>query len=515
MKSTPQQKAFFTAVKAGGHVVLQAGPGTGATTTLKLAGHHVEAATYLAHNPGTVAQARERLPKNVTARSFPALGRALLLRHNKKLNVRGDKTLDVAAACLQELRDDDQDPALGARELEALFNTWREWRLDTGPQSVATLLDAHPALAVTPEMIRLLPLALENMEALGLTVFENTGRVDHSDLLHLPLLLGLGRNSLPVALVDEGQDLTPLQAAFLSQLVDLDGPQPGRIILCGDPHQQLSRDQGASAEFMTTLATVYSAPVLPLSVSFRCPQRVVALVRTLFPVLESASGAPLGEVEHVSERDADYRPGEVVLCRAAAPLIRLALQLVDGGTSVTLRLRDLTPQLLRYGQLAFPTGEFGQSMVASRIGEVLAHLTSELDEGPHRERRADQLRDLLGGLETVMAVVARKGRGTLNEVEARLRKLSNPGGDVLLSSVYSVRGLEFDHVSILFPERMPAAYGDPDEERRVAYVAVTRARLRLRLVYSDGAYRSGQRWGDGAEQLVRTTTTRTTGITPG
>jgi ATP-dependent DNA helicase RecQ len=67
------------------------------------------------------------------------------------------------------------------------------------------------------------------------------------------------------------------------------------------------------------------------------------------------------------------------------------------------------------------------------------------------------------------------------EAFADQRRSRNLGSGVFLSTVHSVKGLEFDHVFLLgehWPELTPGA---AEEERRLYYVAMTRARETLQL----------------------------------
>jgi superfamily I DNA/RNA helicase len=80
---------------------------------------------------------------------------------------------------------------------------------------------------------------------------------------------------------------------------------------------------------------------------------------------------------------------------------------------------------------------------------------------------------------------------------ARLRELRVPDALLSLATAHGTKGLEFDHVAVLMDEvRFPSARtvaeaADPDraleEERRLAYVAWTRARRSLTLVYDPAA----------------------------
>lgn len=70
----------------------------------------------------------------------------------------------------------------------------------------------------------------------------------------------------------------------------------------------------------------------------------------------------------------------------------------------------------------------------------------------------------------------------------RGEKLRNGSSRVRLSTIHSAKGGEADHV-VLMKEMAKRTYDEmhlnPDDERRVAYVGVTRAKQRLTLVSSD------------------------------
>jgi DNA helicase-2/ATP-dependent DNA helicase PcrA len=75
-------------------------------------------------------------------------------------------------------------------------------------------------------------------------------------------------------------------------------------------------------------------------------------------------------------------------------------------------------------------------------------------------------------------------------------------GEVSLMTIHASKGLEFDAVFVtgleqgLFPsERESDAERDPEEERRLFYVALTRARKRLYLSFAHERMKYGERSG--------------------
>ena len=88
--------------------------------------------------------------------------------------------------------------------------------------------------------------------------------------------------------------------------------------------------------------------------------------------------------------------------------------------------------------------------------------------------------------------------GAIADARARLAELHRPDASLTLATAHATKGLEWDHVAVLgmtegrFPSaRSLADAADParalEEERRLAYVAWTRARRSLTLVYDPAA----------------------------
>jgi DNA helicase-2/ATP-dependent DNA helicase PcrA len=113
-----------------------------------------------------------------------------------------------------------------------------------------------------------------------------------------------------------------------------------------------------------------------------------------------------------------------------------------------------------------------------------------------RDSRADGVEGRLENLQELLRLA-----GTFHNAEALLEHgaLSGQGaeredagdGQVKLMTLHKGKGLEFDHVFLPAWESglFPADYSDMGEERRLAYVALTRGRLRVTVSYC--AFRRG------------------------
>jgi superfamily I DNA/RNA helicase len=114
----------------------------------------------------------------------------------------------------------------------------------------------------------------------------------------------------------------------------------------------------------------------------------------------------------------------------------------------------------------------------------LRELTATLDQGRAGSPlpAADQLQSFLEDI----------------TLDSELEEEKETGDAVTLITVHSCKGLEFPRVHIvgleegLFPHARSAAEGTLDEERRLFYVAVTRAMQSLTLSHCAGRMRYGQ-----------------------
>jgi DNA helicase-2/ATP-dependent DNA helicase PcrA len=168
----------------------------------------------------------------------------------------------------------------------------------------------------------------------------------------------------------------------------------------------------------------------------------------------------------------------------------------DLSAQQSAALRDLCrPLLAASHQLAAGSAGLGDQVVAILVAsgqpDRQRRTAGGGARGPARaraERRLANLRDLV---RLARAYEQRAERPTLGDLLADLALdrdacRADPGA-VVLSTIHRAKGLEFDHVWLAgaeegrLPHRRALADGDEREERRLAYVAVTRARSTLHV----------------------------------
>jgi DNA helicase-2/ATP-dependent DNA helicase PcrA len=505
-KLAPDQRAAATAPP--GPVLCIAPAGSGKTTTLVariawLIGGPVRA------EPATVMAItfNKRAQEEMAARLGPALeplGVDAAAVRVRTFHALGREILLDAGAAVEPL----VERAILLAELLPEASPAERRRLDTAFSRLK--LD----LRVTPEEIR--ACAEVGPVAAAFLAYEETvaesGGLDFDDLIARaltaleadPALLARWRARCGHLLVDEVQDVDRSQ---LTLALLLAAPSD-RIFLVGDDDQSIYGWRLADVRRVVGLAdALHGLRRVDLEVNYRCPA----------PVLERA----VRLIEHNGERFAKrIRAGPTAVGRLIlAPdggedAERIAAVLGawpddDGSRAFLARTnRELIPVAavaLERG-LAFRAPALALPIEEAAVEELLA--TLETDPG------ADPL-DALGRLraapstipdELLSAAIAWAAPfptseafiGAVRERRERLARLRSDEAPLTLATAHATKGLEFDHVAVIgldagrFPSaRALAEAPEPEraleEERRLAYVAWTRARRSLTLVYDPAA----------------------------
>lgn len=301
----------------------------------------------------------------------------------------------------------------------------------------------------------------------------DTNRVDFDDMIWMPNVLGLKLNKYDYVFIDEAQDLNIAQ---INLALGSCGSK-GRIISVGDENQAIYGFRGADSNAIQNIVDRCQSKRLPLSVTYRCALAIVEIAKTLVPALEAAPGAENGKVETIGENQLErsVRPGDFVLSRTNAPLIKWCLTLLKAQVPANIQGKDLGKGfigMIRKSK-ANDVPSFLSWLQEWKETEVNRLVTSKRDPAVIQDK-ADCLNALC------------EGTFTLNEVKRNIDRLFHDGDDkdrVILSTTHKAKGLERDNVFMLRDTYKP---GKGSEENNLTYVAYTRARKNLYLVSSRG-----------------------------
>ncbi|WP_218045516.1 ATP-dependent DNA helicase UvrD2 [[Mycobacterium] fortunisiensis] len=328
--------------------------------------------------------------------------------------------------------------------------------------------------------------------------------------------------------VDEYQDVTPLQQRVLDAWLG----ERDDLTVVGDANQTIYSFTGATPRFLLDFSRRFpDAAVVRLERDYRSTPQVVSLANR---VIAAARGRMAGSKLHlVGQRDpgpeptfSEY-PDEVAEANAAARSIK---KLIDNGTepaeiAVLYRINaqsEVYEEALteagiafqvRGGEGFFSRQEIRQALVALQrnaerdvTGADVAVLVRELleplgltAEPPAGTRARDRWEALTALAELVDEEVAVRPELDLRALVAELRQRADARHPpvvqgVTLASLHAAKGLEWDAVFLVgladgtLPISHALSHGadsEPvEEERRLLYVGVTRARVHLGLSWA-------------------------------
>ena len=112
-------------------------------------------------------------------------------------------------------------------------------------------------------------------------------KIDFVDMIYFPVHFNMQipyklKDSLDTILVDETQDLSQLQQLFVRKL----NTGFNRFIFVGDRNQSIYGFNGADTEAIDRIKFNFTPKELPLSICYRCPEKIVRLAQLNVPSIE-------------------------------------------------------------------------------------------------------------------------------------------------------------------------------------------------------------------------------------
>lgn len=321
--------------------------------------------------------------------------------------------------------------------------------------------------------------------------------------------------------VDEYQDVSPLQ----HRLLELWLGDRRDLCVVGDASQTIYSFAGADARFLLEFGARHEgARIVRLETNYRSDASVLAVANELMRNrpgalhLVAAPERPAGdETPSVTAYDDDQDEARgvaaliaariasgidprriAVLYRAHAQSAELSRALADAGIAATVlggrRFFDL-PEV-RQGIMALRAASVApiEGGLVDTVRDVLRSLglTDEPPEAGGALRDAWELRAALLRL-AEEAPAGTTLREFADELTARAKSHDEPAlRTVTLATIHAAKGLEWDHVHLvgfaegLLPISYATTFDQVDEERRLAYVGITRAARTLSVSWARG-----------------------------
>lgn len=512
MTPTTQQQAFLDALlNTSSHLALIARAGCGKTSTIMMAvkalvdwaasqGVRLEMLV-CAYNKAIAQEISEKLKragydwKTVQASTLHALGFGLL-KYAFNPEVNGYKVRDY----IRSIADNAADPEQA--QFHSTFGSHIASLVGYAKQAAVGFFGQIENMALWYELAEHYgleglddPRDADRIVQAAQSVYrwslDNTQVIDFDDMILMPLIRNMQvRFGKDVIFLDEAQDLSPARQALARKFLK---PRTGRMVIVGDDRQAIYGFSGADAQALENMVASYSATVLPLSVTWRCPKAVVAVAQTIVPDIEAAPEAPEGLVQYLTTEDeleallSGLEAGrDAILCRNTAPLITLAYQLIRAGTPAKVEGRQIGEGLAALAK------RWKVRQCSELLNRLEAYESREVGklQAKGRDDRIEEVTDKVECLREIIKGCQSKGLQQVTDVLAAIDSLfgDDVKGAVTLATYHRSKGREWPRVilwehSARCPSRGARQPWQQLQERNLAYVAFTRAQETLVFAY--------------------------------
>ena len=514
---TPEQQAIIDTIRdePTTSLMVKALAGSSKTTTITMASHVIGTSPCLAvaFNKRIAEELADKLPAEFHSKTLNALGMAAWRNGSGVSNIQvdADKLFKITKALVGKTSAEQkvQHYTFSAAKAEPVDGA------DDFTESL-TLARAAKSAGLVPKgapMMKtgLVPDTDEQWEELAFAkgfhatkttvgfarkiVLESikqaySGIIDFDDQIYMSVLFGGKFPQYHTVIVDEAQDLSPLNHRMVLAMART------RLIVVGDPFQAIYAFRGADSSSMDNLKTLveakFGAPmkVLGLTYSFRAPRIISSRQRSHVPDFKSWETCVEGTLEQWPkpgvERVRTWNLSSIpevgaILCRNNAPLMKVGFALIKQRRRVKILGRDIGASLA--GLLGKITNK-NNLPVANVYRLVDAWQIKELEKAGDAESKRDVILDRA---ECLFVLLEASGAATSHEAQDFIKDLfADKAEGLVLSSGHRSKGLEWNWVMHLDPWRVPSKFATPgtsayEQELNLKYVIETRTKSTLVL----------------------------------
>lgn len=331
------------------------------------------------------------------------------------------------------------------------------------------------------------------------------GQVAFQDMLYGPVHKNLDFPKYDWIFCDECQDFSALQLEIISRYRHENTIMFG----FGDPNQSIMAFAGALSDSFNQFVTKFDCRVLPLSVCYRCPSKVLDLARILVPSIRNRPDCPEGIVEVIALKETMAtmaQAGDYFICRMTAPLVQMCIMLIKLRKSAVVKGREIGDKLIELYNKIVEYGDSGELLgkkpfdCADFIGTIRQYSDSEMIRMVKKKSsqfKIDSFTDQVDCLKIIAEYLSNESllantKDHHSSILAEINKLFPKDKDIgrhsiILCTVHKAKGLEADNIFIIEFHKMPhsgpkgkvQSTEQKQQELNILYVAMTRPKKAL------------------------------------
>lgn len=494
--SNYQKDIYNTILTKNSNVAIDAGPGSGKTTTIVEASKLIpygKRAIFLAYNKKIVEELKERLPHTIQCSTMHSLGASVLFRSSRRqVQVKPEKQLPFIINHYQEEIDKKKkvwgeifDIEFTMKLVRATMTNYKE------KEELDQLFQDHNIFHGDKEVNRL-KLSLDDF-------YEYNNRewgkmdIDFQDMIELIVRQDIPLPQFDYVFLDEAQDMSKLDRLFIEKLVK----KPlGRLISVFDEKQTIYGWRGSDMDSVEYFSNRPNTDRLPLSICYRCPKSHIELAKTIYPGIEPFEKNGEGVLNREGNIR-DIRPGDMVICRNNKPLVSLYFRLVRRGVPCKIIGKEIEKGLLNMVKRI--EGE-NLDQGLENLDKIQRNYEKELkNKGISNLNRNPKWISFCDKVEVIKTIARRTDEegdlvcDSMEDVQSIIVEMFEEkryGDLVQLLTIHKSKGLENDRIFLIThhagKQLMPSDHAITEkqkvQERNLMFVAYTRAKKELHFV---------------------------------
>lgn len=426
------QKDLFKEISRGtGHIIVEAYAGSAKTTSIVEGFRYIpkgKKSIALAFNKSIAEELRSRAPSFVETFTFHALGLRAIKQRFGNIEIDDNKVYNIIKS---KLDISNHDLIMSMCETIA----YCKYGLIDTPSAIEGLIDKFSIDLCDVEK----PEYIKNIiKTLGLSK-AITNVIDFNDMCWMPFIYNLSVGQYDFVALDERQDLNRAQLVMAKKACKPDG----RIVAVGDENQALYSWRLADTSIIKEIRDDVKTKILPLPISYRCPQKIIDLAKNWVPDITCPATAIDGEINDISLNELYdlVKPGCFILSRTNAPLIKICMALIKRNIKANIRGRDVG------NQLNYLIKKSKKKQIPAFIKWLDSWKDDEVKKLKAKNINTDNILDRHECLINLC-----EDLNSLEEVSKKINDMFNDTEEsniVILSTVHRAKGLERDDVFVL------------------------------------------------------------------
>jgi DNA polymerase III epsilon subunit-like protein len=297
-----------------------------------------------------------------------------------------------------------------------------------------------------------------------------------------------------VVLIDEAQDASPLGRALADMhRWERGGRTLGRVVLVGDPQQAIYMFRGADGDgFYNSMYYWYIDEAFPLSVSYRAPKLIAELARKHKKEFHSFEGNIDGEIATVNETDLIEmaQDGDACISRIRSAAVSWWRKFLAAGKPAILIGNGMGDNVLKILDAVSGLEGFRYEKVFEFIERYKEIKLFKMEQRERPDEEVLRFIDEMNTTQYFVEIVEDRHPATnsldscKDWIEWELDAANQPSEGIKIMTAHICKGLEFDRVFDITPDKFPLNWKDqtPEEftqEMNLDYVKNTRAKQAL------------------------------------